>query len=56
MPRQSAQEELTKLKEHFLKSVNNYLDDCILHNDIKRMKKFIASVRDILKREIQNRN
>ena len=51
MTKLSTQEELKRLKDRFLKSVNDYLDDCIAHRDIRRMKRFVASVRDILKRE-----
>jgi len=51
LPKQSTQKELLSLKNRFLKSVNDYLNDCIAHMDIERMKRFIASVRDILKRE-----
>ena len=56
MSKQSIQEELTGLKDQFLKSVNDYLDDCILHKDIRRMKRFIAEVRDTLKRETTSHN
>jgi len=51
LPRQPTQEELSRLKDSFLKSVSDYLDDCIAHSDIERMKRFVASVRDTLKQE-----
>jgi len=52
MPKQPIQEELSRLKDSFLKSINDYLDDCILHKDIRRMKRFVSKVWDILKQEI----
>ncbi len=51
MPEQPNREELERLKEQFLKSLNDYLDDCIAHGDLERMKRFVASVRDTLKQE-----
>jgi len=51
MSKKPTQEKLMELKNQFLKSINEYLDDCIAHKDIRRMQRFIASVRDILKRE-----
>jgi hypothetical protein len=53
MAKKPVQEELVQLKNQFLSSIAEYLDDCILQRDIKRMKRFIAEVRDILKREAQ---
>jgi len=51
MPEQSSREELERLKDQFLKSVNDYLDDCIAHGDLERMKRFVEGVIDTLKRE-----
>ena len=51
MSKKPTQEELIELKNQFFKSINDYLDHCIAHKDIRRMQRFIASVRDILKRE-----
>jgi len=51
LPKQPSREELTALKDQFLKSVNDYLDDCITHGDTERMRRFVASVRDTLKQE-----
>jgi len=39
------------LKDQFLKSVNDYLDDCIAHGDTERMRRFVKGVRDTLKQE-----
>jgi predicted HicB family RNase H-like nuclease len=49
--KQPTREELKGLKDQVLKSVADYLDDCIAHGDIERMKRFVTSVRDTLKQE-----
>jgi|GEM_PF-6883516 predicted HicB family RNase H-like nuclease len=55
MPKQPSREELEGLKDQFLKSVADYLDDCIAHGDTQRMRRFVASVRDTLKHETQRK-
>lgn len=48
----SVQDELRELKEQFLKSIEEYLDDCVLLEDVKRMRGFIANVSGYLRDEV----
>ena len=48
----SVQDELRELKDNFLKSIDEYLDSCIVLEDVKRMRRFIASVSDFLREEV----
>jgi len=48
----SVQDELRELKDNFLKSIDEYLDSCIVLEDVKRMRRFVANVSDFLREEV----
>jgi len=48
----SVQDELRELKDNFLKSIDEYLDSCVVLEDITRMRRFIANVSDYLREEV----
>lgn len=51
MPK-SVKNELQELKDRFLESVNDYLDNCIILEDVKRMRRFIENVSNYLRSEV----
>lgn len=51
MPKQ-VQDELRELKDHFLESVSDYLERCIVLEDVKRMRRFIENVSNHLRDEV----
>lgn len=48
----SVKDELHELKERFLESINDYLDNCIVLEDVKRMRRFIENVSNYLRNEV----